>query len=1766
MPVIYISPYYSMLDYSLALEGVYGFRHFDRYGGSQVDAAVTRVYDPGIIYFGTIATNSANTTNDGRGYGGAEAEYTGFTAYAPVPSVVLGEGIQVINLDATLWTDTLSYISTAPTYLPDQNTVKNIAIPSPALEAALLNNGTLTNTGNNGNSVISTWSTTGATPGGIYYWEIWSNCPDRHIGITERNYSPGSGGYTSTADPTYVGTDPTGFGTYVYSFVLDSSANTLTVYSNGSYKVQLATRAGATYYPCTAITGQSMTSSVFRFAAASWTRYADIVALGAISPRIESLYDGTAYGFTKNQTYYLSDTTGYTRTYEPAGVPIGIAKEADSKMGYYLYDSSLARATLSPGWVEGNQLYSSEPVYPFKYTQDVALDGIYMPYREYLSTTEGYYTDQFAANYGAPLNTGVPYTLLMHFEGSVTAVNGNTISSLSGSTVGTAKFGTGGFPLNGSSRFIANTGYFGTQDLTIDFWYNNVAVSNNGQAIVQIADNYTVDYSSGGVMSLAWMSNQLNIVLNGEGWTTNVSWTNNTWYHIAITRSGSLWKLFVNGTQASTYSSATSGNAMNGSNVVVGYNKGYNYGNNATIDELCVTVGLNRYPANFTAPTVPHNGSKFVPTSANIPVAKDAYLIHKYYDRINGDTAIATPTIFVDNNQALAYGIISHKSMDKSKIEDEADLTNIIQLYYPTVSTAVAPLKTGNQLDNTLLQNGTLVVSTPSAWKSQFNSTSPSTGMVYYEILATTASSLIFGFTTGNGYPANGSDLGSTYGTGAADSQWINQIDEPASNAASVYDFCWYVNTDYSVYQGYVYGALLDIANRTLKFFVNGVLTRSFINLPTGRSWKACASVHTMTGTFRFNHTAWTQASASGASLAEYSPGGAVSGYATQACNSSQRVIAEVEADSTQNYRDYLENGHPSPTLTYTGDPAIAVLLNFENNITDTIGNATWTNITYSTSYKTFGTYCGRFSGDRTATVQLPTPLGTQDFTMECWFTSDNVSSSWNSPLGMGTNAYYEAGGLYLCLRGNNTYLYVSGTLYSGTNLTFSNNTTYHIAIVRLGTSWNVYIDGVSRLAFTSSSSITQQQVYLGYNTGYGYFTGYMDEFCLTRRAKYSTNFMVPTAAFDASVPIVVSLDTPQASSVYLYPLQEETSTTQNKTRDYLENGHRSPVLTTTSTDPYNSNTIALLHMAGGISDVFGSSIVNSNVTYNTTTKKYGAGSAYFAANGYLQVLTSASSGLGDFTLECWYYGVNVQSAWHTVLGFGNTSGPAGTLYLTVYQNNTQLTVNGSGLNSTTSYTWSNNTWYHVALVRAGSTISVYRDGVLVLTGTSSQAFTYAPTIGYYNAYGYLNGYIDEFRVSNTARYTANFTPPAAEFDNTVYVVAEDTTPVSIESLRYQQVDETKATQIQIRDFIPNGYRTPTGTWTSSDPAGSTVAIFPFDGTLAGSTGNNLIISGTESYSTATKKFGQSLYVNGGTYAYNDAVLPGTFGNSDLTIECWANYSSTYCIPFGIGSRNSYSHVGMSLAINGGTYYFYVNGTHYGLNGTTVTRNTWHHIAVTRRNHVWEIWLNGNLTSANLASAGAFSINNATIGGIGYNTGYGNMTGYIDDLRVTKGVARYTANFTPPTQAFVAATFTATEDITPIAISPLVDPDIDTRITGLLQGASGAVTNGNIYDVGSIQGIVGDYWSNLTLTTNASKTGTITPHIHNDTTHLITEDVARTYNAVVGTQFKDSFEQVAAVDTNNWLVYWDYDYETTLYPLNTIEAKGLSNTVAFSSV
>jgi hypothetical protein len=177
--------------------------------------------------------------------------------------------------------------------------------------------------------------------------------------------------------------------------------------------------------------------------------------------------------------------------------------------------------------------------------------------------------------------------------------------------------------------------------------------------------------------------------------------------------------------------------------------------------------------------------------------------------------------------------------------------------------------------------------------------------------------------------------------------------------------------------------------------------------------------------------------------------------------------------------------------------------------------------------------------------------------------------------------------------------------------------------------------------------------------------------------------------------------------------------------------------------------------------------------------------------------------------------------------------------------------------------------------------------------------------------------------------------------------------------------------------------------------------------------------SGNAQLSTAIKKYGSaSMYFDGTGDYLTIPTNPGfVFGTGDFTIEAWF-----YIVSGSAGAifdtRSGASGVAPLLYFSSSTLRYYMNGGDRITSGTTLSAATWYHVALARSSGSSKMFLNGAQTGSTYADTNDFILTNTINIGRG-NDGNNVFNGYIDDLRITKGFARYTANFSVPT-IFVA--------------------------------------------------------------------------------------------------------------------------------------------------
>jgi hypothetical protein len=146
--------------------------------------------------------------------------------------------------------------------------------------------------------------------------------------------------------------------------------------------------------------------------------------------------------------------------------------------------------------------------------------------------------------------------------------------------------------------------------------------------------------------------------------------------------------------------------------------------------------------------------------------------------------------------------------------------------------------------------------------------------------------------------------------------------------------------------------------------------------------------------------------------------------------------------------------------------------------------------------------------------------------------------------------------------------------------------------------------------------------------------------------------------------------------------------------------------------------------------------------------------------------------GDGDLTIELWIYLFDVRPVASGVAFFDQHDDGGNRLTFGLNNNNTlafYAQYSSSWIvNTSQTHGLRNNTWHHIAVVKDGNDWEFFQDGVSL--GSATDAGTLPdlaanPTIGFWEAAGtYVKGYIDEYRISDVARYTTGFTPSTTQF------------------------------------------------------------------------------------------------------------------------------------------------------------------------------------------------------------------------------------------------------------------------------------------------------------------------------------------------------------------------------------------------------------------
>jgi len=372
------------------------------------------------------------------------------------------------------------------------------------------------------------------------------------------------------------------------------------------------------------------------------------------------------------------------------------------------------------------------------------------------------------------------------------------------------------------------------------------------------------------------------------------------------------------------------------------------------------------------------------------------------------------------------------------------------------------------------------------------------------------------------------------------------------------------------------------------------------------------------------------------------------------------------------------------------------------------------------------------------------------------------------------------------------------------------------------------------------------------------------------------------------------------------------------------------------------------------------------------------------------------SSTTDDWTIEFWIYRTGTWTSGYPIpIGLSRSSDGYNTFLWgnAASASNDALWLNNSIYNL--SDIISDRTWTHVALVYNGTNITVYYDGVSVgSTSFTPNAALSALEFGigaeFDGANGgspgnYFGGYMTDIRVSWNVRYTTTFTPPTDSLADDAYTVF---------LLRKE-----------------NGYLKDVSSGVDLNIAGNThtVPFGPIDYSpwTADDVGGSVYFDGTSDYMQVS---------NSSDFA---------FGTGDFTVEAWVNYTTFS----GSGGQAILSNGTSISSGTSGHWYLTAYGAtdlRFGRHGvaqyTSVTSNlvvdAWNHIAVTRSGTTVRIFVNGvSLTTSDTGGGvGSYDFNNTSgILMIGEGASFSKASGHIADVRIIKGTAQYTSDFTPPT-------------------------------------------------------------------------------------------------------------------------------------------------------
>ena len=384
--------------------------------------------------------------------------------------------------------------------------------------------------------------------------------------------------------------------------------------------------------------------------------------------------------------------------------------------------------------------------------------------------------------------------------------------------------------------------------------------------------------------------------------------------------------------------------------------------------------------------------------------------------------------------------------------------------------------------------------------------------------------------------------------------------------------------------------------------------------------------------------------------------------------------------------------------------------------------------------------------------------------------------------------------------------------------------------------------------------------------------------------------------------------------------------------------------------------------------------------------------------------------GSGDFTIEAWVYPTNVSGNNVVVGNLTGDSASEGWRFL-ITDGELRFVVNN---NTTTAIFDASggavplNTYSHIAVTRQGTVLRGFINGLRVwqqsrtgnLVPTNAQAKPLRVGLQAATAVNDYLGFIDDLRITKgVARYVEGTGVNAGKM---VFAGTNDLAhPLAELPANVTDDPSYNSVSLLLRNGVPGG------------------PLVPAD---ESPTPKEITKGGDVSISITTFKYGDSALAFNGSASYFSSPLNAgfDFGSGDFTVECWVNLNTLTVEQTFVSYTAGTTATAISFALDRldtGVFRVYVCAgsiAYFATVSPAISTGTWYHVAGVRSGGQLRCYVNGvggTAVSANV------NVNTAAgrilrVGSLHTSTRFTN--GFIDDLRITKGIARYTKNFLPP--------------------------------------------------------------------------------------------------------------------------------------------------------